>query len=714
MTRPLTLPRALLFALCLVPFSQLQAASSSVLLTYQGRVKSGGTDFSGMGQFKFALVAGTNLNRQATAVATVTSGFLTGIQVVDGGSGYVTAPAITIIDSTGSGAIAVASVGGGRVTAINVSNAGTGYSAVPTIRVGPPPPNVTFTTFWSNDGSSKAGGEPLTAVGIPVNSGLFIVALGDSGLANMGALDALLFTQPNLQLRVWFSDGGHGFSPLDPPQPLTVAPYAGMALNASNLLGTLSATQLQGVLGSGSLSGFYSSPVYFNNPENQFSGYGAMLSDLNASALSSGTVPEARLPMNIARSEQVWLLGGNSGTAAGTHYLGTADRAPMQIKVGGLRVWRAEDSGDSFDGGTTPDGAPNLIGGSPSNSVAAGLVGVTIAGGGATNHNGRPRPNTVASDFCTIGGGLENSIAGESRNSVIAGGLGNEIYYGADSSVIGGGSIQMIGTNASHSVIAGGEFNSIGDRSIDSTIAGGLRNHVDSDSFCGVIGGGNRNAVGTNSPFAFVGGGEANEVANNSSYAIIPGGRENYATNSAFAAGSRAKALHTGAFVWGDTATSTTSSTNKFSVTMRASGGYRFFTSSGTAGAYLAAGSGSWTTMSDRNGKENFQPVDTQAVLSKVAALPLATWNYKTQPPEVRHIGPAAQDFHAAFSVGESDTGITSVDADGVALAAIQALDSALKEKAVRIQALERDVDELRALVRRLAQRDEQVPRAGP
>jgi hypothetical protein len=40
----------------------------------------------------------------------------------------------------------------------------------------------------------------------------------------------------------------------------------------------------------------------------------------------------------------------------------------------------------------------------------------------------------------------------------------------------------------------------------------------------------------------------------------------------------------------------------------------------------------------------------------------------------VRHVGPMAQDFYTAFKVGEDDKHITSIDEDGVALAAIKAL----------------------------------------
>jgi hypothetical protein len=130
-----------------------------------------------------------------------------------------------------------------------------------------------------------------------------------------------------------------------------------------------------------------------------------------------------------------------------------------------------------------------------------------------------------------------------------------------------------------------------------------------------------------------------------------------------------------GAFVWGDSSIADIASVANDSVTFRARGGYRLFSNgSATTGAQLAAGGGSWASMSDRKLKENLAPVDPQAVLEQVGELPLSTWNYISQEDEIRHIGPMAQDFYAAFGVGENDTTITAIDGDGVSLAAIQAL----------------------------------------
>src|SRR5262249_3631533 len=107
----------------------------------------------------------------------------------------------------------------------------------------------------------------------------------------------------------------------------------------------------------------------------------------------------------------------------------------------------------------------------------------------------------------------------------------------------------------------------------------------------------------------------------------------------------------------------------------RASGGFAFYTAGGTStGAFLPSGSGSWASLSDRNVKANLMAVDGHAILERVASLPIATWNYKTQADSVRHIGPMAQDFRAAFGLGEDETHISTVDSEGVALVAIQAL----------------------------------------
>ena len=100
---------------------------------------------------------------------------------------------------------------------------------------------------------------------------------------------------------------------------------------------------------------------------------------------------------------------------------------------------------------------------------------------------------------------------------------------------------------------------------------------------------------------------------------------------------------------------------------------------------------------SDRNAKENFTAINALDVLSKVAALPVTEWNYKTDSKAQPHIGPMAQDFQAAFGLnGADDKHISVVDEGGVALAAIQGLNQEVQEKAATIQAQGAEIQTLK------------------
>ena len=207
------------------------------IINYQGRLSAGGTNlFNGPGEFKFALVnGGTNVNWQATAVATVSGGFLTIITVTDGGQGYGEIPAVTITDPTGSNAVPIAHLTAGVVTSITVPVPGRNYSPSPTVAIAPPPPNYAYVTYWSNDGSSTGGGEPGQSVPLLVNQGLFSVNLGDPGLSNMTAvIPPSIFTNSDVRLRIWFSDGVSAFQQFYPDQQLTAAGYAMMAANVAD------------------------------------------------------------------------------------------------------------------------------------------------------------------------------------------------------------------------------------------------------------------------------------------------------------------------------------------------------------------------------------------------------------------------------------------------------------------------------------------------
>jgi Chaperone of endosialidase/S-layer homology domain len=240
-----------------------------------------------------------------------------------------------------------------------------------------------------------------------------------------------------------------------------------------------------------------------------------------------------------------------------------------------------------------------------------------------------------------------------------------------------------------------------------STIGGGVSNLI-GESYATIGGGSLNEAQGY---VATVGGGGFNHA--NGPYSVVPGGLNNTASGQAsFAAGSRANAAHNGCWVWSDqSGTNATSCFQPNEFIARALGGFYFYTAGSSdptyTGASLAPGTGAWTAYSDRNGKHAVAPVDAAQVLEKVVSMPIATWQWKAEPGAVRHMGPMAQDFHSAFGLGNSDTQIVTIDADGVALAAIQGLNAKLEaERAAKdaeIAALRAELAELHSLKEEVA-----------
>lgn len=167
-----------------------------------------------------------------------------------------------------------------------------------------------------------------------------------------------------------------------------------------------------------------------------------------------------------------------------------------------------------------------------------------------------------------------------------------------------------------------------------------------------------------------------------------------------------------GAFVWGDASNAnrvTAVSNNQFVVRaarfwlgndndVTATFG-RFIETS--TGAFLSTG-GTWTNSSDAARKTGFEAVDGEAVLAKLAAMPVTTWSYLDEDASTRHMGPTAQDFSAAFGLGSTDRAIATVDADGVSLAAIRALIARTDRLHAENMRLRADNAELRSVLESL------------
>jgi hypothetical protein len=336
-----------------------------------------------------------------------------------------------------------------------------------------------------------------------------------------------------------------------------------------------------------------------------------------------------------APANSLWNLTGNAGTNPATDFLGTTDNQALLIKVNSQQALRVEPA-EYWPYGFSP----NMVGGYSENRVTAGAVGATIGGGGYAG-----TANRVTDCFSTVGGGAGNRAGNDNTSAV---------------------------------------------DTMDATVAGGRQNTA--SGFRSTVSGGGLNTA--SGAYSTIGGGLQNSVSGD--YGAIPGGSDCVAQGShSFAAGYRAKANHDGAFVWADQSVDLdVASSDADQFTARASGGVRFYSNWPlTAGVQLPPGASAWSSVSDRNAKENFAPLNPRAIAERVASLRLETWNYKSQAPSIRHIGPVAQDFRAAFGVGEDDRHISTVDADGVALAAIQGLYQIIKDKDAEIAVLRAEKD---------------------
>jgi hypothetical protein len=357
-----------------------------------------------------------------------------------------------------------------------------------------------------------------------------------------------------------------------------------------------------------------------------------------------------------------WSLTGNAGTTPGTNFIGTTDNQPLEIRVNNGRVMRYIPTGNT----------PSIIGGFDGNSVTAGVFGATISGGG----NSFIGPNRVTDDFGTIGGGFNNRV-----------GNGDGVTTNATHGTVGGGRDNTAIGN--FSTVSGGSDNTA---SAESTVGGGVNNTAGGLGAT-VSGGENNTASGIN---AMVGGGADNTASGEGSAvsggggntasginAMVGGGADNTASgNFSFAAGRNANANDNGAFVWADSSINVFNSLGVNTFNVRASGGtFIISNASGNTGVFLSPGSGTWASLSDQTLKENLAAVDVLAVLDALVSIPVSTWNYISQDDAIRHMGVMAQDFYAAFGVGEDERHITTIDADGVAFAAIQGLNAKLESE---------------------------------
>ena len=391
--------------------------------------------------------------------------------------------------------------------------------------------------------------------------------------------------------------------------------------------------------------------------------------------------------------------------------------------------------------GNIASGDASVVGGGLGNVASGGQDGFTTVGGGWGNTASYSYAtvaggvgNSAELNDATVGGGARNTASG--FEATVAGGYQN--LASLEGSTVAGGSYNTAsGAGYGFSAVGGGYNNNAGDYA---TVGGGVSNSATGNG--SFIGGGGYTSGGFSGNVAsgeasVVGGGLGNTASGASS--VVPGGAFNKAQGAgSFAAGFDAQALHDDCFVWSDGEGSSYYSSDRVNQFKIQAGGGMVLDVSGSSGLkpaafrinststngsalYIIQGSVDSTAgfantgtgdlirgwsgpsagtlafrvandgtvyvkgvalTSDRKAKENFTPLNAQTLLAQVAALPITQWNYKDDSCQTRHIGPVAQDFHAAFGLnGADDKHISTVDEGGVALAAIQGLNQKVESE---------------------------------
>jgi hypothetical protein len=398
--------------------------------------------------------------------------------------------------------------------------------------------------------------------------------------------------------------------------------------------------------------------------------------------------------------------------------------------------------GATISGGGAPVGSDPDYGGENQNRVSDHYGTV---GGGYSNLAGDLQGTVVDTPWATVSGGRNNSAAG---SGAVVGGGAEGFASGSFATVAGGFQNRSTAANAT---VAGGDRNSaVG---AESSVAGGSAN--DARGLRSFIAGGSFNCAGAD--FSFAGGRQAK---------VRPGADPNqtFPNNACSGLGTYPGGSgDTGTFIWADgqDAPFVSSGSNQFLI--RADGGLFFNTNAlvgssddvtfrarqnsgdadmdvrlvtrsgrsasiyvenntgtfvinppnvtaasnrltvigGTGGIASLTNGGTWTNASSRGFKEGFAAVDTVDVLNRLLDMPITTWKY-IGSAEGLHVGPVAEDFKAAFGLAGDGKSIATVDADGVAMAAIQGLNAKLEAER---DALKAENAELRERMTRIEQR---------
>lgn len=525
--------------------------------------------------------------------------------------------------------------------------------------------DLEFTLFDTNSAGSPLAG-PVTNLSLTISNGLFTASIDFGAYALAGVSNWL-----EVAVR---TNGNGAFSTLAPRQLLTPVPYA---ISAEYLSAVVRNNILNGA--GETISGGVNNAA--SNYNSTIGGGANNVSAGNASSIVGGSE-------NKAIADHAAIGGGQ-----GNSILAGADHSTI---AGGAQNEIYANAFESF------------IGGGQGNSIILGDEWATIVGGlgnfaslGASyTFIGGGQNNTVSGEWATVAGGYGNTASGP--HSTVGGGVNN--IANAESATVGGGNSNTAGNMGTvpggygnvatgrYSFAAGNQAHAVNDGSfVWADSQGGVFASTGNDQFLIRAQGGVGINVASPQQDLSVGGGVNVDQAGANTGNLYPGltfgsgSGEGIASQRSAGANQYDLAFYTDFYP---------------RMTILQNGNVGIGTVTPTAllqvGSATCNGS-TWANGSDRNSKEEFAAVDPLTILDKVSTLPITEWSYKVDRNSARHVGPMAQDFHAAFGLnGADDTHISTVDEDGVALAAIQGLNQKLEATQRTVAAKEHQIQILK------------------
>lgn len=713
-------------------------------MAHQGRIAIDGVNYDGTGYFKVAIVREAPESiTPAQAIAQIENGEVVDIIVSDGGSGYTSVPTVTLEGGGGSGATARASANGQSVTAITVTGGGRNYRSPPTVVIADPP--IPTVTLWSNDDSSLSGGEPTDAVPVTISQGHYSFGLGDISLTNMRrAISADTFAGiDDAYLRIWFSTSMTGpFEQLTPDRHFTTGAYAFEAAGVSD--GAITSE----MLASGSVT---STKLAADSVSTSSIADGAIIhskiaeNSITAAKIVSNAVGSSEIIHNAVGTDELINDSVTSAKIAPNTITGDDITSGLLTLQGDLQIGASDGANDDsiyFDFNRVQ----RLVWDDSESSFqfTSPLIinGVLNAGG----YGGKERFNYFAyvsapdqNSFITSGRDLYVDRYLQVQSAIFMGDIGlnpqfiyfstndvpqaesiswspelsrfsisNELFIASD--------VHLGSSSGTTSIFFGGvdTAQSVAWDATDARFEISQDLEVSGDLFLSSSSGDGTMYFGSDASPERILWQESAErfVITDNVYlwdALNVGGG-NYDFSSFLSVGGTPKP-----HIFVDSRNDVYIG-DSLQVEHRIILGedislsdYGIIQHDSSLDAFVFSDevrAKSFTPTSDRDAKEVFTPIDSQEMLAKVAALEITHWQYKEDPLQARHVGPVAQDFYAAFGVGSDDKGINTLDADGVALAAIQGLNAKVEAENQRLkaenQALNQRLEKLESVVEQL------------